>query len=55
MFNQLKIHKGFMVAMGIIVGTTVGALTGNVGQWIAIGFVVGAIAEYQMSRRISSQ
>jgi len=55
MFNQIETPRGFMLAMGIIIGTTVGSLTNNIGVWIAIGFIVGAMAEYAKQKTISSQ
>ncbi len=45
MLNNQKIPTGFMVAMGIIIGTVVGALTGNVGLWIVIGLAIGSVVE----------
>ena len=35
-----------MVAMGIIIGTVVGALTSNVGIWITIGIVIGVALKF---------
>ena len=54
-FNQIKTPRGLMLAMGIIIGTTVGSLTDNIGVWIAIGSIVGTIAEYAKQKTISSQ
>jgi len=36
MLNGKKDRVGFGMAMGIIVGTVIGALTNNVGLWIAV-------------------
>ncbi len=52
MFTQLKMPKGFLVAMGLIIGTVPGAL---VGLWIAIGIVVGAAAEFTVAKTASSE
>ena len=35
---------GFGMAMGIIIGSAIGALTGNVGLWIVMGIAVGTAA-----------
>jgi|TARA_B100000809_G_scaffold237335_1_gene257093 hypothetical protein len=50
MVNGQKLPKGFFIAMGIIIGTVIGALAGNVGLWIVIGLVAGAAAEYSLSK-----
>jgi hypothetical protein len=45
MLNGMKIPRGFMVVMGIIIGTFVGALADNVGLLIVIGLAIGSAAE----------
>ena len=50
MLNGQKIPTGFMVDMGIIIGTVVRALTGNVGLWIAVGIAIGAAAEFAKAK-----
>ena len=52
MLNSQKIPSGFMVAMGIIIGTVVGALTGNVGIWITIGIVIGVALKFGKAKNI---
>ena len=45
---------GFGTAMGIIIGTVIGALTDNDGLWIAIGIVVGAGVGSLMAKKGST-
>ena len=40
--------------MGIIIGTVIGALTDNVGLWIAIGIVIGAGVGILMAKKGST-
>ena len=54
MLNSQKIPSGFMVAMGIIIGTVVGALTSNVGIWITIGIVIGVALKFGKAKKHSS-
>ncbi|MCH7736497.1 MAG: hypothetical protein IH872_03745 [Chloroflexi bacterium] len=54
MLKNQKIPTGFMVAMGIIIGTVVGALADNVGIWITVGIVIGAILEFGKAKSGSS-
>jgi hypothetical protein len=53
MLNNQKIPTGFLVAMGIIIGTVVGALTDNVGLWIVIGLAIGSAAEAVRAKKRS--
>jgi len=55
MFDDLKNRKGFPVAMGIIIGVIIGALTGSPGLWIAAGIMVGAATEYVIMKRRSNR
>jgi len=55
MFDDLKNRKGFPVAMGIIIGLVIGALTGRPGLWIAAGIAVGAATEYGIMKRRSKK
>ena len=55
MIEGMKIPAGFMIAMGIIIGVVVGALTGNVGLWIVVGIIVGAVAEFRIAKKRSSE
>ena len=41
-----------MMAMGIIIGTVVGEMTGNVGIWITIGIVIGVALEFGKAKNI---
>ena len=51
MLNSQKIPSGFMVAMGIIIGTVVGGLTGNVGIWITIGIIIGVALDFSKATK----
>ena len=42
-----------MVVMGIIIGTVVGGLTGNVGIWITIG-IIGVALDFGKAKKHSS-
>jgi|AP45_3_1055517.scaffolds.fasta_scaffold96033_3 hypothetical protein len=53
--NGQKLPKGLFIGMGIIFGTVIGAVTGNVGLWIAIGLVAGAAVEYTAAKQRSSE
>ena len=55
MINGQKPPKGFFIGIGIIIGVVIGALTGNVGLWIAIGLVAGAAAEYMLAKTNPSE
>ena len=55
MINGQKLPKGFFIGIGIIIGVFIGALTGNVGLWIAIGIVAGAAVEYTFAKKRSSE
>lgn len=40
----------FSVGLGIIIGTTIGAVFGNVGLWITAGIILGAIIGVTISK-----
>ena len=54
MFSGMKMPKGFLVALGIIIRSVVGSLTNNAGIWIAIGVIVGAAVEFTMAKKRSN-
>ena len=39
-----------IIGLGIIIGTVIGALTDNVGLWIALGLVFGAAIAASLPR-----
>jgi len=54
MLNNQKIPAGFLVAMGIIIGSVVGALTDHVGLCIVVGLAIGSAAEAVRVKKRSS-
>tara|TARA_B100001146_G_C15999426_1_gene356076 strand:- start:118 stop:285 length:168 start_codon:yes stop_codon:yes gene_type:complete len=54
MLYSQKIPTGFMVVMGIIIGTVVRGLTGNVGIWITIGIIIGVALDFGKAKKHSS-
>tara|TARA_B100001094_G_scaffold55203_1_gene50748 strand:- start:13115 stop:13327 length:213 start_codon:yes stop_codon:yes gene_type:complete len=45
MFIKLKLHKGFWIGIGSIIGITVGALTENIEILLPLGICKGVILE----------
>jgi|TARA_B110000914_G_C15266466_1_gene355514 hypothetical protein len=45
MLKKLKQQKGFWIGISIMVGTTVGALTDNIGIWLPLGIAIGVALE----------
>ena len=45
MLKKLKEQKGFWIGVGVMVGTTVGVLTDNIGIWLPLGIAIGVALE----------
>jgi hypothetical protein len=47
----MKDRKGSAIAYGLMIGTTIGIFTDNLGLWISMGIIFGAAYETRIAKR----
>jgi hypothetical protein len=44
-FKKIKLQKGFWLAVFLMIGTIIGAVTGNIGMYLPLGICFGVVIE----------
>jgi hypothetical protein len=44
-FKKIKLQKGFWLGVFLIIGTIIGAVTGNIGMYLPLGICFGVVIE----------
>ena len=44
-FKKIKLQKGFWLGFFLMIGTIIGAVTGNIGMYLPLGICFGVVIE----------
>ena len=44
-FKKIKLQKGFWLGVFLMIGTIIGAVTGNIGMYLPVGICFGVVIE----------
>ena len=49
-FKKIKLQKGFWLGVFLMIGTIIGAVTGNIGMYLPLGICFGVVIELTQNK-----
>ena len=49
-FKKIKLQKGFWLGVFLMIGTIIGAVTGNIGMYLPLGICFGVVIELMQNK-----